>query len=121
MPLFLPELPTNYSFSLSLSADAPCLERTQGMRKKRGARPATAAIAKKRKTEDAPPPKVKFDQVYQRMSSVRMALGGAVADPAWVTLFRDVVNKMNNLTWIGSRAFNHFVLSNVMELFLINL
>ena len=43
-----------------------------------------------------------------------MALGGAVVDPAWVGLFRDVAKKMTTLTWLASRAFNHFLLSNVI-------
>ena len=53
--------------------------------------------------------KVEYDQIDQRTSCVRMALGGAVVDPAWVGLFRDVAKKMTTLTWLASRAFNHYL------------
>jgi hypothetical protein len=43
-----------------------------------------------------------------------MALGGALVSPAWAGVFRDVGKKMTTLTWLASRAFNHFLLSNVI-------
>ena len=43
-----------------------------------------------------------------------MAIGRGVGSPAWVGLFRDVAKRMTTLTWLASRAFNHFVLSAVV-------
>ena len=44
-----------------------------------------------------------------------MALGGAVASAHWAGLFRDVSKKMTTLTWLASRALNHFLLSAVVN------
>ena len=53
--------------------------------------------------------KVEYDQTDQRTSCVRMALGGAVVDPAWVGLCSDVAKKSTTLTWLASRAVNHYL------------
>ena len=85
------------------------------MRQKRRPGLGGAAVAKKTKTVDGAVPKVKYDETYQRTSCVRMALGGAVVSSAWVGLFRDVAKRMTTLTWLASRAFNHFLLSAIIN------
>jgi len=85
------------------------------MRQKRSLPGSESNPAKKTKSADGAVPKVKYVQTYQRTSCVRMALGGAVVSPAWVGLFRDVAKKMTTLTWLASRAFNHFLLSAVIS------
>ena len=69
------------------------------------------------KTADGAVPKVEYVETYQRTSCVPrvflrgMALGGALVSPAWAGVFRDGGKKMTTLTWLASRAFNHFLLS----------
>jgi hypothetical protein len=77
--------------------------------------PDAGSAEKKAKADDGAVPKVKYIQTYQRTSCVRMALGGAVASPHWAGLFRDVSKKMTTLTWLASRALNHFLLSAVVN------
>lgn len=77
--------------------------------------PDAGSANKKTKADDGPVPKVKYNQTYQRTSCVRMALGGAVASAHWAGLFRDVSKKMTTLTWLASRALNHFLLSAVVN------
>jgi len=75
----------------------------------------TDPVAKKTKSADGAVSKVKYDQTYQRTSCVRIAIGRGVGSPAWVGLFRDMAKRMTTLTWLASRAFNHFLLSAVIS------
>ena len=50
--------------------------------------------AKRQRSATGAVRKYEFRRTYQRTSSVRVALGRAVADPLWAKLFRETSSKM---------------------------
>ena len=59
--------------------------------------------AKRQRSATGAVRKYEFRRTYQRTSSVRVALGRAVADPLWAKLFRETSSKMTTLSWIARK------------------
>ena len=74
-----------------------------------------SAAAKKTKAADGAVPKYLVVNNYERRSTVRTALSKVVKQAPWRDLFRLLSKRMTCLTWTASRAFNHFVLRNVIS------
>jgi len=51
----------------------------------------------------------------QKMSSVRISLGKVVEEDSWKAMLRYLSKQMKQMRWVGTRAFNHFVIFAVLN------
>ena len=59
--------------------------------------------------------KVNYDVTMEQLSAVKCSLGSIISDESWKSRLRNATKTMTKMRWFGSRAFNDFLLSNVIH------
>ena len=59
--------------------------------------------------------KVNYDVTMEQLSVVKCSLGSIISDESWKSRLRNATKTMTKMRWFGSRAFNDFLLSNVIH------
>ena len=71
-----------------------------------------AKMKKRNKNEDEYP--ITYTKKEQKMSTVVISLGKVVKEDSWKAMLRHLSKQMTKMRWVGTRAFNHFIIFAVI-------